>query len=145
MKVYPELKAIANYIGQQIKCVSGGRFEANYLSKDDGGNTILSPSLLADFYEGNFDYKNFRLVLKPLLKITDDDAIQVAKLEFGPIRHQPIDDNKIQWITIVKEHVLRKILRPDVYQLLISLGYDFHNYLLDGKTLEESNLAIYEN
>ncbi len=113
------------------------------------------------------------LILKPLSKITDEDAHKVALMigmkedngkQFytlrrtdygvtfatmgsfsaiffnGQITVKP-DDEHSEIHTF--NHTSEKIIMTRQY--LQSRGYDMPNYLLGGKTLHESGLAIYEN
>lgn len=72
-------KIFGLYIGCEIKC-TGGHFIANSNSKNENGELILSPSILADCYEKTFNYSDFKLLLTPLSEITDEDAIEVGKM-----------------------------------------------------------------
>lgn len=101
------------------------------------------------------------LVLKPISSITDNDAIEMAKL-FGNIkdnvklnRPNNINDNDNHFIIQVYtdkpefiSYTIPKIINQNIgiyeYQWLQLKGYDLPHYLLNGKTLYESNLCIYD-
>lgn len=72
-------RCFAAYTGCRITC-PGKSFIPNKNSSDGKGGIILSPSILADCHEGAFHYSDFKLKLRPLSAITDDDAIEVAKI-----------------------------------------------------------------
>ncbi len=109
---------------------------------------MLTPSEVNENYKNNFKEGNedVKLILKPLSGITDDDAFEVANLL--NFKHRNIENGK----AFVKELIARDssvihfhpLFIMDVYQYLISKGYDLPNYLLGGKTLQEAGLAIYE-
>lgn len=114
------------------------------------------------------------LILKPLSEITDEDAIQVAKIILGGKNwNVKRYDKHIHYLDIVEASAIQSfwvvnifflagsitlnLHRPDegdthksgdvlpAYQYLISKGYDLPHYLLEGKTLQQAGLAIYEN
>jgi hypothetical protein len=81
--------------------------------------------------------KFFVLRLKSLSEITNEDAIEVAKISHFDYRIEQ------------KEFELSGALFSDwndipmAYQYLQSKGYDMPQYLLGGKTLKEVGLAVY--
>lgn len=94
-----------------------------------------------EYYIGNNAY----LILTPISEITDEDAIEVAKIAKCKYCIADISD--------LKPHLLRSMSYTNVWngntvlsicQYLQSKGYDLPQYLLGGKTLQEVGLAIYE-
>lgn len=104
-----------------------------------------------------------QLILKPIHKISDEDIGEIIKIEFGQGDSPTIyrNDNytkivfKVNGIEkrisfekyfdgdpIKSEVRLNKIIL--IYQYLQTKGYDTPQYLLGGKTLKESGLAIYK-
>ncbi len=149
-------KAFANYYGQplsvnnQKKMVIDGKFI----------DLILSGELAS--YSFSEDVK---IVLKPFNQMTDDDAIEVAKILgkryyeelFPEEKPQDLKINKMSGVYYIGDCLINlttKVItyrrHPDsvamfqAYQYLQSKGYDLPNYFLGGKTLHESGLAIYE-
>lgn len=91
---------------------------------------------------------SFKLILKPLSAITDEDATEVAKMFTGTKGKlsedgffQCIDANDFvtQYFSFTRHQLLPSVLAD----FLRSRGYDISHYLLDGKTLHEAGLAIY--
>ena len=143
MKITDEIKTkvIAQYIGQRM--LSG-----HYLIGICFGDKEERPLLLSEKqnstqldWEATFEMDS--LLLKPLSSITDEDAIEVAKIE-GFI------DGKNYSLLLIGLSRIKSLERNQLdmnwkaYQYLQSKGYDMPNYLLGGKTLQESGLAIYE-
>lgn len=112
----------------------------------------------------NYDPTWIKLQLKPLSAITDEDAIEVAKME-GFVFYHIFRSNVSPFVLQIKNEKNRFLsiaenwenchsdsddgesgymLNTNVYQYLQSKGYDLPQYLLGGKTLHESGLAIYE-
>lgn len=177
---------------------------AKYL-KQKARNTLGSFDIFLDgiFHEDNqwwfsfnsntktgVDIRHLKLILKPLSSISDEDAIEVARIamrrhnrhykqeEISYLIHEisKETDNKIFFaevyllinnlphyvIRLEKNDVCTSELRTkerggfytekdyftpntfEIYQFLQSKGYDLPHYLLGGKTLHESGLAIYE-
>ena len=92
----------------------------------------------------NWLHPVFKLKLKPLSSITDEDAIEaiqlikVANTSFGFItKFSPIE--KIKKVLLES-----KVLPFNTGQYLQSKGYDLPSYHLGGKTLFEAGIAIYE-
>lgn len=107
----------------------------------------------------NYNTDQCKLILKPLSAITDEDAIEVLNILMGRKGSYYKDwhiNMQEQWLKIIKLELTEnfgstqlKILPYFknmfmVNQFLQSKGYDLPNFLLDGKTLFESNLCIYE-
>ena len=86
------------------------------------------------------------LILKPLSKITKEDAWEIVRMRYGTGSMEIEEEallNSAEGITnLIKEGDDCQI---KIYQYLQSKGYDMPNYLLDNKTLEKAGLAIYEN
>lgn len=172
MEIKKETKAkvFAQYLGQ--RCLSG-----HWLVGVNFGNEITRPLLMTEnkgstTIDWEADFNMDMLELKPLSSITDDDAIEVAKIirkdeEFkisSISKDSVIIESKDGFVTIFldfgitsvyKEYESQKIDRcPEsfiddykivsVYLYLQSKGYDLPNYLLGGKTLKETGLATYE-
>lgn len=98
--------------------------------------------------------KQIKLILKPVSSITDEDALQIAKI-IGITEEKDLRDaveQKNDLINILSsfernEEAHTSISSLDVfftYQYLQLRGYDLPNYLLERKTLFESGLAIYK-
>lgn len=104
-----------------------------------------------------------QLILKPIHEISDEDIGEIIKIEFGQGDSPTIyrNDNytkivfKVNGIekrisfekysdgnSIEAEFRLKKIIL--IYQYLQTKGYDTPQYLLGGKTLNQSGLAIYK-
>ena len=92
---------------------------------------------------GRLDNNQLKLILKPISKITDEDAIEVGK-KFGGgslANGKWIVDSLFRTDESNSFYVIDIIL---IYQFLKSKGYDLPHYLLNGKTLQECGLAIHE-
>lgn len=79
-----------------------------------------------------------KLLLKPLSSITDEDAIEVAKMS-------SVDVSRLghEYVVNFGKRIANSInLSWQIYSYLQSHGYDLPNYLLGGKTLIEAGLAI---
>jgi len=112
--------------------------------------TFSGKNIEEGMYEPDVVNKRELLILKPLSKITQDDAIEFHDIVFGGIGKKPYH--------VVAETVrnyIEMIFKggkqcPDIKglvlttQFLQSKGYDLPSYLLEGKTLQEVGLAIYE-
>lgn len=83
------------------------------------------------------DYNAFKLILKPLSSITDEDAIEVAKMWN---KHTITVHNKDSVKEFLSKHGCINYL--EIYQFLISRYYDIPQLLLNGKTLFEAGLAL---
>lgn len=81
---------------------------------------------------------DYILVLKALSSITDEDARGIKilgteeKMEYKDAKHFLEFYESVGFLTSMEADFLR------------NLGYDMPHYLLGGKTLQESGLAIYE-
>lgn len=131
-------------ITNQIKA----KIFAQYLFSDykDHNNQIyeLTPSSISRFLSGAI---NITLLIKPLSLITDKDAVALHGIMYPDSLHFE-DYEKIsnitEWIINNNTDVVKFRHSINGYQYLQSKGYDLPQYLLDGKTLKETGLAIYE-
>ncbi len=148
-----KIKAIAQYIGQQVSIPAGYQFNG-YATDDTQGefNGIRNEGFIhIGDIGGYYDFKNFQLILKPLSVVTDEDNIEVGKI-IGNLSENFTDGN----LTVIKiskmfiENLLTGRLSKNavlviiVFQYLQSRGYDLPQYILNGKTLKEAGLAIYQ-
>lgn len=88
-----------------------------------------------------------QLILKPLSFISDQDAIEVAKLLWpNDSEYQKAYDGNyyIENMFFGDDFEMTALNAIKVSQFLISKSYDLPQYLLGGKTLHECNLAIYQ-
>lgn len=151
-------KVFAMYLGCDVK-VNAAHFTANNNSKNIKGKTILSPSIIADCHERTFQYSDFKLLLTPLSKIADEDAVHVAKMIGASYRN---DNDDVNWNAYFTKksfvNYLISNLKNDedmyyakgiiyVYQYLISRSYDVQLWLgidhpANGKTAIELGIAI---
>lgn len=139
MEISIEIKAkvFAQYWGQTILQTPGvnGLFEVNGIDLEDSSV-----------------FPHCKLKLKPLSSITDEDAIEVAKLIFeksysSDKKHDQLVLQKCQAEVFVKtmnDTPNTGVEKLFIYQFLQSRGYDLPQHLLNGKTLKEAGLAIYE-
>ena len=128
-------------ITKQIKIKAMAAYLWHQTTNED--YPILTPIELSVMYEKGIDRK---LILKPLDKITHEDAKVCAQIILG---NKDVDDNMV----IKVRHRLRdETFTRSVYgmnyairafQYLQNQGYDLPHYLLGNKTLKESGLAVY--
>jgi hypothetical protein len=92
-------------------------------------------------YHTNEHIRNefFVLRLRQLSEITNEDAIEVAKI-VQPNGKLNSEDGKAI-VSDLSEFELTKMML--ITQYLQSKGYDMPQYLLGGKTLKEVGLAVY--
>ncbi len=152
MRTLNEIKAIASYIGGKVKVTNERYIDGGYIGTVLGVCSVRGILVEHDNKgsDGDEKFEDCKLILKPLSEITDDDAIEVSKIH-------DIDDAGIEgfflkqgkeiigWI--LKENAPAPLWIPPfdilkIFQLLQSKGYDLPQYLLSGKTLIESGLAI---
>lgn len=150
-------KVFAQYLGQKIKWnVMGLDMEAELVVYNPYTNYSDGIEL-----SGLSSKPDSKLILKPLSAISDEDAIEVAKiLGFSSpfISHQ--DSGRITigsdngglsiWHDgeILSDDSIGGNCAPVLlfaYQYLQSKGYDLPQHALGGKTLHEAGLAIYES
>lgn len=145
-----KVKVFAQYIGQKFRVTEREHFIQNGTLNRVGMNGLLGIMRNDSFfYSSHVD--NCKLILKPLNLISDEDAVEVAKIWHKGERNDVInlsESNRIRYINNMKEQLKFSVEKDswslNVYQYLQSKGYDLPNYLLEGKTLQEAGLAIYE-
>jgi len=137
-------RIFAQYLGQKVRV--GIKSLAELTLMIDTSECISLDTLIHTNIVGH------KLILKPISNITDEDAIEVAKILLS---------NKLNdylWNPIVGKELVGIIASRrfysfyyknatnwvDAYQYLQLKGYDLTHYLLNGKTLQECGLAIYE-
>lgn len=76
------LKFFGTHLNASAGC-KGGVFHTNRHSEGKDGKLIMSASILADIHERTYSYSDFYLKLTSLSDITDEDAIEVAKMALG--------------------------------------------------------------
>ena len=163
MEITNEIKAkvFAQYLGHRVELDNGGSKVTKTLCAVGGINDEAEYIKLrvGNFAHAVFVKENsFKLILKPLSAITDEDAIDIAVLA-GMVRPM----NRFEFVISRHINYTKRILseyfegyKPteeiitgnvwlSIYQFLQSKGYDTPQYLLGGKTLAQSGLAIYEN
>lgn len=145
-----KIKVFAQYIGQEVALCNPGY-------AIDRTPRMLSKHLI--------EHPNMVLVLKPLENITVADAIEVCRMVVSRNRY-PITDYQIKRHNTSIEvkldnnyftesvfigfsgNVWTTVKHPrygnNVFQFLTAQGYDQMQYLLDGQTLQEAGMAIYE-
>lgn len=133
MNITDNIKVKMLYLGWLIQLTGRDRV---FIKK--GEKRIFTGSLAND--------DDFKLVLKPLSSLTEQDATEIASILNENPKHiiacfngQPEykkgpDEKKIKFF----------IEQTIVYQFLQSRGYDLPQYLLGNKTLKEAGLAVYE-
>src|SRR3990167_4382186 len=141
-------KVFAQYLGQKVKCVSR---EDDIPEVTDFIVNIFKDELIGvGNYEFYFNEDDIKLLLKPLSSITDEDAIEVTKIL--DISYSKTGEQEYYDLAGFVDYIENEFFNEKIYsvksiiiltQFLQSKGYDLPNYLLDGKTLFESGLAIY--
>lgn len=174
-------KVISSYLGVKIdlsntewyklEMMERGRFIEATLSGINSNENSVGACIQHNIKTQNnglqwLSFSAFKLILKPLSSITDEDAIEVGKILFGKEYSVGEVDRRNDYEVSVK------VLKPDTtinqnvyigfkgglsncngwglqnmlqaYQYLQSKGYDLPQHLLGGKTLQEAELAIYE-
>lgn len=151
MELTTEQKArvFAMYIGQRVS-TPGRSYHPSYNGIDKDGKAIMSPSTLADCHEGTFSYDDFKLHLKPLSAITDEDAEDFITIR-GSINWKGPQDKEA-----VRKFVLAAIGPPieqgfgfhwETHSFLLQRGYAVPCFISpghpdNGKTPIELGLAI---
>lgn len=146
-------KVIAQYIGQTVqtctRALQGEGKPSKYLKGElkeiDTGMVDSFMGVLLENESNPTNHENYntnqcKLILKPLSKITDEDALEVQKIYDGEF-HNAVAGNKI---TRGKKFANDPTLCFEAYQYLISKGYDIKHRLLGHLTLQQAGLAIYE-
>jgi hypothetical protein len=125
MKISNEIrvKIFAKYLGEKVVTRLGfNKMTASMLNILDGGGV-----------------DELKLILKPISQISDEDANKIANISGFDYRIE------------CKQFELAGALMCDLYTFsevhsyLESKGYDLPQFLLEGKTLQESGLCVYEN
>lgn len=128
MEITHEIKAkiFAQYLGQKF---------IDAKTKDYLEHKMNTANL--DIMYSTHDWDDIKLVLTPLSEITDEDAIGVSKIigDSQKLCDELHSDRGKRILNSKKENFM-------LFQYLQSKGYDLPNYLLGGKTLIESGLAI---
>ena len=178
MEISTEIKAkvISQYLGQTCQTMTRqaqgqglpfkflkGVLKEIDLGMIDGFIGLLLENETNVTNHTNYNTDQCKLILKPLIEITDEDAIEMAKL-FGGIEgdvelNRPTDltnediffavqviQIEPEWASYCTPKKWRNIngYGTNAYQWLQTKGYDMPHYLLGGKTLHEAGLAIYE-
>lgn len=124
------------YIGAKITLKS---------ASDPNKQLFLNGQRLAHLQEFN-QWEQCKLILRPLSALTDEDAVEVGKLyEYAGIT---TGWQKKHFLLVGKDFIEDTSINSlplRISDFLRTRGYDLPCYLLDGKTLRESNLATYEN
>lgn len=151
-------KVLGQYIGQKIVL-----HESRFSEEEKDRTFILSGVGINAFQvKETRQWYNFEtmaegslidtLILKPLSKITDEDAQMVAHLQGYTVKEKKTvrfyfyssglkcSVNWGEW----KSHTSRETVSLFSIQYLQQQGYDVPNLLLNNKTLEKAGLAIYE-
>lgn len=166
-----KIKVLAQYIGCQVSIPAGYAFNG-FKTDDKVGefNGIRNEGFIhIGNIGGYYSFGHFQLILKPLSAITDEDALEVAKIvgfenpevysrteDYVLIQEKgkPVNNKSVSiWFDgeILADGSERTTYEFSisegisfVYQYLQSKGYDLPQYLLGGKTLKEAGLCIYE-
>ncbi len=155
MEITNEIKAkvFAQYLGQKVYSETDFPKRNTLLGviedigvtrwyKEEGG-------LEDSFVIGHLKGDTF-LLLKPLSSITDEDKIELGQCfnvttdEFDNTIYKALSDIFINQFLEKGNLTYTVYTILHAFQLLQSKGYDLPQYLLDGKTLKEAGLAIYE-
>ena len=133
MEITNEIKAMvfAQYLGKYMIFEKSGRLNTLY------GVNLSNDTVILFDGEKQYDKSiwDFKLRLRPLDEITDEDALSAYAVYYGY--------RSGEHTAYARAVITTLAVRYNVYQFLQSKGYDLPNYLLDGKTLCEAGLAIY--
>jgi hypothetical protein len=155
MQTTPETRAIvmAPYLGQKVTHVVKGEMTLHGILLNDHkewGGWLTGLTHTGEISIGlNYDLNDFKLQLTPLRDISDEDAIEVAKIfelhetilwkACAPrLDSKNILGEKMKYSGY--EHL--KVLAA--YQFLQSRSYDLPHHLLNGQTLQEAGIATYK-
>ncbi len=159
-----KIKILGQYLGQKITPID--------LSDR---SSILSVALLHKLISNGLWWRDFKLILKPVIEITDEEIIECCFVGY-PLAFQG-NNGKSKWSVTRSDQNFASVKckwsdfsfefdltgEPDiltmyhngdlstslsnlyVYQHLQAEGYDLPQYILGSKTLEQSGLAIYKN
>lgn len=132
-------KVFAQYLGQHV-AIAGKKYKL--------GTLITSNRKEVDLFYAIDNVS--QLILKPLSKISESDAVLVAKQcgydeeTFGIERLPAIGKRIAKSVIKLNTEDLDCLQIVFAYQYLQSMGYDMPNHYLNGKNLYEAGLAIYE-
>lgn len=146
------LKAILPYIGCKFMDEHGHKWDFTGIVI-----TKISGPIIIDHNEGTdleFFIEDSRLLLRPIESLTNEECMDLANLkqhrnstevifykDTRTIEYWVIRDNGSK---VYKTSLYLTSLKPHHYQYLQSIYIDLPSFYLGGKTLKESNLAIYE-
>ena len=141
-------KVFAQYLG----CKTAGIFENDFILKGvfqsayEDNDFIAAIGSKEVFIEQHEVYvEDLKLILKPLSSITDEDAIEVAKILKPNDEHTHNSEYGKMYVKQLFDGVMHTAMKYfSLYQFLQSKGYDLPNYHLNGLTLKEAGLCIYE-
>jgi hypothetical protein len=146
---YIGVTAVFNFGQQKLFGVTKSMFEKQEPNK-----------WIALFEDENEEYvEDCALLLKPLSAITDEEILEVAKIEgLANAKITDRNDYKIEItddtyifllnfkgeICLLKNKYVHEIAKPlAIYQFLQEKGYDLPSWHLGGKTLKEAGYAVY--
>lgn len=139
-----KIKIIAQYLGQNVVIPENYQFSGLRTDATIGELTGIQDCFIKiNGISGFYPYKDFKLILKPLSSITNEDCVFMLKMTLGE-NYSDVDEEKNKKIFEIA-FLERKGFNSRIYQYLMSRGYDLPQYLLEDKTLQQSGLAIYEN
>ncbi len=155
MEVSNKIKAtlFAQYMGRPIQYIppEGQRVKKYSLFRftDWGINIFYAEMYWLVSGMAKFPLKDRFLVLKSISAITDEDAIEFCKILYPYAWYTHTADKAKYCIDKLfnsdEDHTVYNFQRIiDGIQFLQSKGYDLPHYLLQGKTLKEAGIAIYE-
>ncbi len=143
MEITKEIKSkvFAQYCGQMVR----------FVTNSESGLWKIQGDMLYDFQEGEINIHSARIILRPLSAITKIELLQIAKL-YEPTAFDVtfnINTMELTFNFLTKSEIEVKGMIPindsrKSYQWFIENGFDTEQILLDGKTLTEAELAIYE-
>lgn len=145
MEITNEIKAkvVALYLGQPIAI--HGKLNSGFVY----GSTL---DVIRKY---GIDHNDTQLILKPFSQISDEDAIEVARMQFEIFRsvEAKVSRNLKEPIKVWfmrGSEILHSVDITEWNQSTITTdflrnkGYDMPHGLLEGKTLHKAGLAIYE-
>lgn len=122
-----KVKVLVQYLGQMLNI------------KSSKTNEFVRLDLHRLQHISEFNQWQAKLILNHLSNITESDLHEVsnicATLSPGSVINSIL--KKTTYMLLVDKTI-------ELSQFLISKGYDLPNYLLDGKTLQQAGLAVYE-
>lgn len=145
MEITNEVKAniFSQYLGKYI-IHNGKKYRIKGVFEDFKRQWFIIGYHEEDF-ETHIPLGECKLESRPISAISDEDAIEVAKILKPNDEHTHRPDYGKMYIKQLFDGVMYSVDKSiKLYQYLISKGYDLPNYHLGGKTLQECGLAIYE-